>query len=67
MTNTACPESKEYIHVPLSIIQISTLLDSKRIHHRDAELDEDWYEFDVTGAVSRWIRTKPKKTRYAFL
>ena len=48
-------------------IQISTLLDSKRIHHRDAELDEDWYEFDVTGAVSRWIRTKPKKTRYGFV
>jgi bone morphogenetic protein 2/4 len=35
----------------------------KKIHHRDVELDKGWYEFDVTGAVSRWIRKRPKKTR----
>eukprot|EP00094_Tigriopus_californicus_P009705 TCALIF_09355-PA protein Name:"Similar to BMP4 Bone morphogenetic protein 4 (Suncus murinus)" AED:0.06 eAED:0.06 QI:0/0/0/0.66/1/1/3/0/354 len=43
--------------------QIFSPLDSKKIHHRDSELDEGWYEFDVTGAVERWLEQSPQRTR----
>ena len=36
-------------------LQISSVLDTKKVYHRDSELDEGWYEFDVTGAVSRYV------------
>merc|ERR1739846_312440 len=34
---------------------ISMVLDSKKIYHRDPEIDEGWYTFDVTSAVNRWL------------
>lgn len=40
---------------------ISMLLDTKKIHHRDQNLDEGWYSFDVTPAVQRWIGRKTKR------
>lgn len=39
---------------------ISIILDSKKIHHRDAEMDEGWYTFDVTPAVERWKKQGSK-------
>jgi len=36
---------------------ISMVLDSKKIYHRDPEIDEGWYTFDVTSAVNRWLDT----------
>ena len=39
---------------------ISIQVDTKRVNHRDAELDEGWYDFDVTSAVDRWIRKSVK-------
>ena len=44
-------------------LEIKNPLDVKKIYHRDADLDEGWYEFDVTGAVSRWIRKGTRKTQ----
>ena len=37
-------------------LQIANMHDVRKISHRDAEKDEGWTEFDVTGAVGRWIR-----------
>ena len=37
-------------------LQIANMHDVRRIAHRDPERDEGWVEFDVTGAVGRWIR-----------
>jgi len=34
---------------------ISMVLDTKKIYHRDADIDEGWYTFDVTSAVNRWM------------
>ena len=34
-------------------MQITMLLDTKRIYHRDADIDKGWYTFDVTPAVHR--------------
>ena len=36
--------------------QIANMHDVRKINHRDAEKDEGLVEFDVTGAVGRWIR-----------
>jgi hypothetical protein len=44
-------------------LQIAILLDLKKINNTNAAKDEGWYEFDVTGAVARWIRKRPKTTR----
>jgi len=41
--------------------EINSLLDIKKMNHKDAELDEGWYSFDVTDAVSRWLTVKPNK------
>ena len=34
-------------------MEITMLLDTKRIYHRDADVDKGWYTFDVTPAVHR--------------
>lgn len=34
-------------------MQITMLLDTKRIYHRDSDIDKGWYTFDVTPAVHR--------------
>lgn len=39
---------------------ISMVIDSKKVHHRDTDLDEGWYTFDVTSAVQRWIKEESK-------
>jgi len=36
---------------------ISMVLDTKKIYHRDADIDEGWYSFDVTSAVNRWLQS----------
>jgi bone morphogenetic protein 2/4 len=36
---------------------ISMVLDTKKIYHRDADIDEGWYTFDVTSAVNRWLES----------
>ena len=33
------------------------VLDTKKIYHRDADIDEGWYTFDVTSAVNRWLES----------
>ncbi len=35
---------------------VAMVVDTKKVHHRDAEIDEGWYTFDVTPAVERWLR-----------
>jgi hypothetical protein len=39
---------------------IKVVVDTKKMHHRDAEKDEGWYLFDVTPAVQRWISEAKK-------
>lgn len=34
---------------------ISMTVDTKKIYHRDAEIDEGWYTFDVTLALQHWV------------
>jgi len=41
--------------------EINSLLDIKKINHKDALLDEGWYTFDVTDAVKRWLHVKHNK------
>ena len=36
-------------------MQITLLHDIKKIHCKDPELDEGWYQFDVTLAVARYV------------
>ena len=45
-------------------LMITSLHDIKKFHSKDAELDEGWYEFDVSGAVARWIAKKPNNHRF---
>lgn len=42
---------------------LSMVMDTKRIYHRDEEMDAGYYIFDVTSAVERWIAqsAKPKQ------
>ena len=42
---------------------MTMVVDTKKIHHRDAERDEGYYSFDVTTAVQRWLdqSKKPKQ------
>lgn len=40
---------------------ISMTLDTKKIYHRDASVDEGWYTFDVTSAVNRWLDSKSRQ------
>ena len=37
-------------------LQIANMHDVRKINHRDPEKDDGWVDFDVTGAVGRWIR-----------
>jgi len=41
--------------------EINSLLDIHKINHKDAELDEGWYTFDVTDAVNRWLSVPTNK------
>ncbi len=36
-------------------------LDAKKLYHRDPEVDEGWYTFDVTSAVLRWLQPEVKR------
>lgn len=40
--------------------EITMVLDTKKIYHRNSEVDAGWYAFDVTPAVQRWLKAKPK-------
>jgi hypothetical protein len=40
------------------------LMDIKKIYHRDAELDEGYYEFDVTPAVQVILNSFVFSTKY---
>ena len=44
-------------------MQITMLLDTKKIYHRNAETDQGWYTFDVTPAVQRWVQKKTKRPK----
>jgi hypothetical protein len=42
-------------------------LDVKKVHHRDEELDQGWYTFDVTPALTRWFNLKAGKPKELLL
>lgn len=44
-------------------MEITMLLDTKRVYHRDADVDKGWYTFDVTPAVHRWMSRGSKNKK----
>ena len=42
---------------------LSSQLDIKKLTSKRTKANEGWYEFDVTSAVVRWMKSDPKKTR----